>query len=1029
MLVLLHMGLFIFQGETEMSIDYERIREDNIYKYGHDKDHLDIFKEVYSDRAHFVSELLQNAEDAHATQIFFKLFDDKLEVCHDGSPFDEQDVIAICAIKKGTKKYDLNKIGEHGIGFKSVYAYTDAPEIYSGSESFKIKNYIRPYKIHLISPTAPWTTRFIFPFNTKEILPKIAYKEIGCSLSTLSANPLLFLRNLTEIKYKLPGATEGIYRREACTRGSARQVDVIAQSNGTETRESWLIFERQVAVSPKTKTVSVEVAFRLEAERKADKISERIISIKDSPLVVYFPTEKETKLGFLIQGPYRTTPARDNIPKDDAWNKTLVKETAALIGDILPEIKNLGLLSVSFLEALPIRTEDFPSDSMFYPIAEAVRDKLIKEELLPADDGSFVSAENAKLARGNELRSLLGQEQLGQLFQSTATIKWLTREITQDRTPVLRSYLIDELEVEEVTPDGFARKISYSFLSGQQDEWLIDFYGYLSGQEALWRSGSNYRAEGILRGKPIIRCEDGKQRPPFNEAGNPIVFLPVGLSEDCPVVHKSIYKNMKAAEFMRLLGLVEPDICTRVLNDILPLYQNDAEIEDTTHIKHISIITDAIKLERSPYYSKMMSALNNTNWVLATNAKTGKQGYGNPTNLFLQSSELQNFFEGNEKIWFLSEEVKNIDWKNLGVRSAPVIKCKGLQTIGNYVNLFSFHGCHERGIDGFDPNTSIDELEHALVHITLPKAVYIWNELLPPLIRFLHGRYEKATHQNYDNATTCECDSELCKILKKYAWLPVASNEFKKPSECTVADLAGELKRNNELAEALGIQSYPEKLTQEGSESKSEEERKREYAAELGFSPYDIELIKNHPDKLRQFLAELAATKASPVFPTRPVSNPERRQENVRERLNDSPNKVFEKREISVRTTSSTIDAKTWLREQYTNDDDQMVCQICKEEMPFRKRDGTHYFEKQEVLSKDYLPKEYEAQYLALCPLCAAKYQEFVKTVPETMAALKGKIINAASIDIPISFGDEQTSIRFVETHLRDLQTILNKVE
>ena len=60
-----------------------------------------------------------------------------------------------------------------------------------------------------------------------------------------------------------------------------------------------------------------------------------------------------------------------------------------------------------------------------------------------------------------------------------------------------------------------------------------------------------------------------------------------------------------------------------------------------------------------------------------------------------------------------------------------------------------------------------------------------------------------------------------------------------------------------------------------------------------------------------------------------------------------------------------------------------MVCQICKEEMPFRKRDGAHYFEKKEVLSIKFLPKEHEAQYLALCPLCAAKYDEFVKTNDE----------------------------------------------
>jgi hypothetical protein len=43
--------------------------------------------------------------------------------------------------------------------------------------------------------------------------------------------------------------------------------------------------------------------------------------------------------------------------------------------------------------------------------------------------------------------------------------------------------------------------------------------------------------------------------------------------------------------------------------------------------------------------------------------------------------------------------------------------------------------------------------------------------------------------------------------------------------------------------------------------------------------------------------------------------------------------------------------------------------------MPFRKRDGVRYFEKKELLSRKYLPKEREAQYLALCPLCTAKYE------------------------------------------------------
>lgn len=256
--------------------------------------------------------------------------------------------------------------------------------------------------------------------------------------------------------------------------------------------------------------------------------------------------------------------------------------------------------------------------------------------------------------------------------------------------------------------------------------------------------------------------------------------------------------------------------------------------------------------------------------------------------------------------------------------------------------------------------------------------------------------------------------------LKNSKWVPTKDGSLEEPGEMTTDQLLDEFLGATELTESLGIA--------DGADQ-SEDERKREHATELGVSLEDIEFLKNHRDEVEQLKAALAAHKERPTFPTRPVANPERRQERLGEQLTDAPEKEYEKRERSVRTTNGAIDPTTWLRNQYTNEADQMLCQICKEEMPFRKRDGTHYFEKKEVLSKKYLPKEHEAQYLALCPLCAAKYDEFVKTEDEVMAELREEIISAEDCEIPISLGDEQTNIRFVETHLHDLKVIMDGAE
>jgi hypothetical protein len=186
----------------------------------------------------------------------------------------------------------------------------------------------------------------------------------------------------------------------------------------------------------------------------------------------------------------------------------------------------------------------------------------------------------------------------------------------------------------------------------------------------------------------------------------------------------------------------------------------------------------------------------------------------------------------------------------------------------------------------------------------------------------------------------------------------------------------------------------------------------------------EIAKLKND----RQII-ESTARKDRPTFPARPVANPERRQERLGEQLSDAPDKEYEKRERSVQVPTEITDEiiKTWLRNQYVNDDEQMVCQICKMEH-FRKRNGEHHFEKKEVLTSKFLPKKLVAQYLALCPLCAAKYDEFVKTDDEVMAELRDRIVSSDLCEIPISLGDEKTSIRFVETHLHDLKNILEEM-
>ena len=102
-----------------------------------------------------------------------------------------------------------------------------------------------------------------------------------------------------------------------------RRVTILGEEVGrSDVEESWLLFSREVAHDGNA-VGHVELAFRLASLESGDW---RIQPVPAPTLVAFFPTVLPTHVGFFAQGPYRTTPSRDNIPLNDDWNRHLVGE-------------------------------------------------------------------------------------------------------------------------------------------------------------------------------------------------------------------------------------------------------------------------------------------------------------------------------------------------------------------------------------------------------------------------------------------------------------------------------------------------------------------------------------------------------------------------------------------------------------------------------------------------------------------------------------------------------------------------------
>ena len=341
-----------------MTANYDEIRRINIEDYGKRLDRWArrILDNLYSDQTHFIYELLQNAEDAKATKVRFHLHDDYLAFEHNGCPFSEQDVRAICGLADTDKDEDLTQIGRFGLGFKSVYAYTRTPEINSESEHFVIKKYVQPHAI--AEQHSELGTLFRFPFNHGDKTEENSHDEIASRLKDLGIRTLLFLKHLESVEYCIDGDSTGAYSRQIVEEypgGFARKVSILGQvDDENEAEENWLMFKRDISeiVPQEVANLSVEIAFLLSGAPSDQYPAFRLLT--DSSLVVFFPTEKETGLGFLVQGPYRTTPARDNIPRDDEFNQTLVCETGELVVEALLWLREQDWLTVELLQTMPL---------------------------------------------------------------------------------------------------------------------------------------------------------------------------------------------------------------------------------------------------------------------------------------------------------------------------------------------------------------------------------------------------------------------------------------------------------------------------------------------------------------------------------------------------------------------------------------------------------------------------------------------------------------------------------------------------
>lgn len=844
-----------------MASNYEAICDENRRRYGTDIGRIGpmLLADRYDDRTHFIFELLQNAEDALSRRgdsqgpckVTFELTSTSLTLSHFGRPFDEADVRGVCGIAESTK--DKFSIGRFGIGFKSVYTFTDRPEIHSGDEDFAVESYVQPRRTDRTT-RVPDETQIVLPLKLDD---GTARQEITAGFRHLGPGALLFLRHIDEINWGVEGGASGVYVRSnpEPLGPNVQRITVIGQESGkAEVDQNWLVFHRDVFSATQEKVGRVEVAFSLIAVKDAPG-RWSVQPVATSPLVVFFPTVVSTNLGFLVQGPYRTTPSRDNIPRGDSWNQHLVKETSSLLIEAMRWMRDNALLDTSALRCLPLNRKKFSEGDgeRFAPIFEAVRQALLDEPLLPRSDGGFVAASQAKLARTQELRELFGPEQIDLLFGST-TSAWLTGDITPDREPELRTYLMQELEVTEVTPAMLVPRLTKAFLGAQPDDWMLRLYEFLSGQGAALRPH--------LGTIPLIRLEDGTHVV-AHENGKTKAFLPSTIKTGFPTIRRAVCATAEARSFLSSLGITEPDPVDDVIWNVLPTYQQKTiGVGSDTYAADIERISAAFNTDSSAQREKLRSSLRQTTFVRVVRTGDGKRYFAKPGSICIATERLKELYAGVPSVFIVDDDHDCLRGENVRdlLEACGALRCpRPIEApdalarderlaLRQQTGHAETSGINDRIVDwvleGFD--ALIELLPKLTPEQRSERGRLIWESLGDLEERRGRGIFEGSySWSHYGERRTPPFPAAFLRRLNKAAWVPDANGELVPP--------------NLVVFETLGWKANPFLLSKVAFKPPIIDQ----LAKEAGIPPEILDLLRKDP----AIVAELLARQSSSAGP------------------------------------------------------------------------------------------------------------------------------------------------------------------
>lgn len=495
---------------------------------------------VFTRSSGFILELIQNAEDAgldlNTKGIFqIRINDKRVMVTHNGRPFTEENVNALCGIRS-SKKPEKGALGYLGIGFKSVFKVTDCPEVYSGGFQFKFD---RNYKEWGAPSNVPWhilpipidepsegidldKTTFVIPLRPEESYYPMLLEE----MKNFKTQLYLFLRWLKKIDVtdEVSGQTwtlenvgeteedittlkqDGKLQRFKFFRRTLKEIPEWVKQDRLTQEYRANVTKREIAI-----------AFALDDEGNLAPVQAGAMY---GGVYSFLPLgEAKSGAKFPIQADFLVQPGREAINCEAKWNHWLVEQVAVLCKEAITYFKNHEKKwKYQFRPVFDFtKAAEFESYvKLFGPkLIEPLEKFLEEDKWVPTIDGSTVKRsqavkisekEDADAIEDLTTRGLLKKEDIAPVMGGQSDLRLVDPRVKESESAPFKFETIDRQDL--LSNEAFLGKKSKE---PNAADWFRGLYLWLN-THPRWTYKKHTYQEGYHQYKMILTADGNPAR-------------------------------------------------------------------------------------------------------------------------------------------------------------------------------------------------------------------------------------------------------------------------------------------------------------------------------------------------------------------------------------------------------------------------------------------------------------------------------------------------------------------------------------